>query len=55
MAAKKAKLHDQFLIDSKELPDSSKIFQGVAIFVNGYSGNDKAFYINTRNFPESYQ
>lgn len=41
MAAKKAKLQDQFLIDAQELPDSSQLFQGVAIFVNGYSGKDK--------------
>jgi hypothetical protein len=43
MAAKKAKLQDQFLEDAAKEGCShsiagSSIFQGVAIFVNGYTG-----------------
>jgi hypothetical protein len=40
MEAKKAKLQEQFLIDASKEPssDTSKIFNGVSIFVNGYSG-----------------
>lgn len=46
MAAKKAKLQDQFMIDAaKEASnDSSRIFDGVSIFVNGYSGRMKCFF-----------
>jgi hypothetical protein len=43
MAAKKAKLHEQFSEDAAKEGCShsntgSSIFQGVAIFVNGYTG-----------------
>lgn len=38
MAAKKAKLQEQFCnTASKEFKESSKLFEGVAIFVNGYT------------------
>ncbi|XP_076240106.1 rev1 DNA directed polymerase [Calliopsis andreniformis] len=38
MAAKQAKLEEQFQIEaSKEFKNASNIFQGIAIFVNGYT------------------
>lgn len=38
MAAKQAKLEEQFLTEaSKEFENTSNIFQGIAIFVNGYT------------------
>lgn len=47
MAAKKAKLQDQFMIDAaKEASnDNSRIFDGVSIFVNGYSGKNVFFIL----------
>ncbi|XP_054266352.1 DNA repair protein REV1 isoform X2 [Macrosteles quadrilineatus] len=39
MAAKKAKLQEQFMIDASKEPlnDNTKIFNGISIFVNGYT------------------
>lgn len=53
MAAKKSKLEEQFLNDADKEPGSvgkqGGIFEGVAIFVNGYTGNrsqNRLFFIH---------
>ena len=59
MAAKKAKLEDQFSESVKKVTmtheKNSKnkgLFDGVAIFVNGYTGNHISIIENSINFRE---